>query len=59
MPEKAALVYLPPPSLSPCYWSFPKCFIEFKIFVITVKGLQPATSCERDQDATTAPARHM
>ena len=32
-----------------------------KIFVITVKGLKPATkppSCLRDQDATTAPARH-
>ena len=42
---------------------FPKCFhwSEFsdKIFVITVKGLEPATSCVRDQDATTAPARHM
>ena len=30
-----------------------------KIFLITVKGLKPATSCVRDQDATTAPARHM
>ena len=30
-----------------------------KIFVITVKGLKPATSCVRDQNATTAPARHM
>ena len=30
-----------------------------KIFVITVKGLEPATSNIRDQDATTAPARHM
>ena len=28
-----------------------------KIFVITVKGFKPATSCVRDQDATTAPAR--
>ena len=26
------------------------------IFVITVKGLEPATSCVRDQDATTAQA---
>ena len=25
----------------------------------TVKGLKPATSCTRDQDATTVPARHM
>ena len=30
-----------------------------KIFVITVKKLKTATSCVRDQDATTAPARHM
>ena len=30
-----------------------------KISVITVKGLESATSCVRDQDATTAPARHM
>ena len=29
-----------------------------KIFVIMVKGFKPATSCARDQDATTAPARH-
>ena len=38
---------------------FPKCFNEFaefsnKIFVITVKGLESATSCVGDQDATTA-----
>ena len=33
-------------------------FAEFsdKNIVITVKGLEPATSCVRDQDATTAPA---
>ena len=30
-----------------------------KIFDITVKGLEPTTSCVRDQDATTAPVRHM
>ena len=30
-----------------------------KIFVITVKGLKPVPSCVRDQNATTAPARHM
>ena len=30
-----------------------------KIFVITVKGFQPDISCVRDQDATTAPVRHM
>ena len=30
-----------------------------KIFVITVKGIEPATSCVRDQDATTAPASKM
>ena len=36
-------------------------FTEFsdKIFVITEKGLKPATSCVRDQDVTTVPARHM
>ena len=30
-----------------------------KVFVITVKGLEPATSCVRDQDVTTVPARHI
>ena len=30
-----------------------------KISVITVKGLEPATSCVRDLDATIGPARHM
>ena len=30
-----------------------------KIFVITVKGLEPATSRVRDQDATTVQARYM
>ena len=30
-----------------------------KIFVITVKGLEPATSCVKDQLVTTAPERHM
>ena len=30
-----------------------------KIFFITVKGLEPATSCARSQNATTVPARHM
>ena len=30
-----------------------------KIFVITVKMLKPATSCVRDKDATTVPARHV
>ena len=30
-----------------------------KIFVIAVKGLEPATSCARDQDATTVPVRHI
>ena len=29
------------------------------IVAITVKGLEPVTSCIRDQDATTDPARHM
>ena len=30
-----------------------------KIYVITVKGLEPTTSCVGDKDATTVPARHM
>ena len=30
-----------------------------KAFVITVQGFEPAISYFRDQDATTAPARHM
>ena len=30
-----------------------------KIFIITVKDLEPATSYVRDQGPTTAPARHM
>ena len=40
---------------------FPTCFIEFsdKKIVIILKVLEPATSCVRDQDVTTAPARHM
>ena len=39
---------------------FPKCFHWICwIFVITVKELEPATSCIRDQDVATAPARHM
>ena len=35
--------------------------LDFKIdlFVITIKGIEPAISCVRDQDATTVPARHM
>ena len=32
---------------------------SYKIFVITVKGFEPAISCVRDQDATTVPGRHM
>ena len=34
-------------------------FSELKIFVTTVKGFEPTTSCVRDHDVTTAPARHM
>ena len=30
-----------------------------EIFVIRVEGLEPATSCVRDQDAITVHARHM
>ena len=39
------------------YLSFHEMFS--KIFVITAKGLEPANSCVRGQDATTGPARHM
>ena len=43
---------------------FPKCFTEFSDKNIChyskrAKPASPATSCVRDQDATTAPARHM
>ena len=43
---------------------FLNVFTEFskfgdKKFAIKVKGLEPATSCVRDQDATTVPARHV
>ena len=36
-------------------------FSEFsdKLFVITVKGFEPDTTCVRHQDASTATARHM
>ena len=45
-----------------------KCTLEFFLNVLTefteqkylsLKGLTPATSCVRDQDTTTVPARHM
>ena len=41
-------------------WVVPKCFcwIQWQKY-LSLSGLQPATSCVRDQDATTAPARHM
>ena len=43
---------------------FLNVFTEFskfndKIFVLTIKGLEPDTSCVRDQDATTLPARRV
>ena len=43
-------------------WVFPSCFhwIQWKkILVITIKGFEPATFSVREQDVTTAPARHM
>ena len=43
-----------------CIGVFPKMFSlnsVTKIFVITVKVLEPATSCVRDHDATIAPAK--
>ena len=33
--------------------------MELFLFVITLKGLEPATPCVRDQDATTATARYV
>ena len=33
--------------------------LNSKIFVITVKWLEPANSCVRDQEATIVPARRM
>ena len=54
-------------ALAPIMLSFEfslNVFIEFvqfsdRIFEITVKGLELAISCVRDQDAATGPARHM
>ena len=46
-------------------WNFSLMFslnsvnLMTKIFVITVKGLEPATSCVRHQDTTRVPAGHM
>ena len=39
---------------------FPKCFdrIQKKKY-LSLKGLEPASSCVRDKDATTAPARYL
>ena len=51
--------------LDPLVKFFSKCFhwirwIQWQnIFVIIVKGLEPATLCARDQNANTAPTRHM
>ena len=58
--EHSQITHEPFEHLIPSQLSFSKCFTEFtaKIFVITVKGLEPATSCVRDHDATTAPRRH-
>ena len=42
---------------------FPECFTEFSEFsdqkYLSLKGLEPGTSCVRRQDATTTPAIHM
>ena len=43
---------------------FPKCYTEFSDKNICqyskrAQAYNPATSCVRDQDATTAPSRHM
>ena len=48
---------------APCGQSFEfflNVFTEFSDKkYLSLKGLEPATPCERDQAATTAPARHM
>ena len=46
------------------YGVFPKCLSLNSVNLVTkkfmtLKGFEPATSCVRDQHATTAPARHM
>ena len=43
-----------------CQWNFSKWFhwIQWPKYM-PLKGLEPATSCVRDQDATTVPARYM
>ena len=42
---------------------FPKCFTEFGEFrdkkYLSLKRLEPATSCVRERDATVMLARHM
>ena len=38
---------------------FPKWEFNDKIFVVTVKGLEPDTSCVREQDVTAVPVRHL
>ena len=45
----------------PEFFNSTNIFSEFseKIYVIQVKGFEPATSCARDWDATTVPVRHM
>ena len=53
-----------PTGMQSCMTCFLNVFTEFansvtKIFVITVKGIEHATSCVRDQDATISPARQM
>ena len=44
---------------SPSMFSLNSTDSVTKIFGITVKRLDPATTCVRDQDATIEPARHM
>ena len=45
------------------FHSFIEVFPKFAEFsdkkYLSFKGLEPAISCIRDQDATTAPTRHM
>ena len=42
---------------------FPKCFHWIQLIqwqkYLSLKGLEPATSCVQDQDTTAVPARHM
>ena len=56
---QSMLGYTPHPLCGQNSWHTPMKTMEIFLNVFAVKGLEPATSCVRDQDATTVPARHM